>query len=221
MARRAAKGRRPSEHVTHPRRASVTIRTSPVRPARCPASAPPSSEDWGARRVEPTICRGPVGLIQGPIRRGPDPQPAGVGCEAEGVSGRYRPRCRCHVLTLASGMSWRDRVQPADRRKVRFCRPRAFGAVRLQAGLRSGPSFALGIDATANACERGCLLGSDEGGAILGIADLCDLRDPENRMGFAAEYALGRAGRIGVHAVPPPTGGRGDARVGAWWRLGF
>ncbi|MCY4549273.1 MAG: hypothetical protein OXC28_12965 [Defluviicoccus sp.] len=65
------------------------------------------------------------------------------------------------------------------------------------------------------------MLGSDKGGTILGIGDLCDFRDPENRMGFAAEYALGAAGSIGVRAVPPATGGRGDARVGAWWRLGF
>ena len=42
-----------------------------------------------------------------------------------------------------------------------------------------------------------------------------------NRMGIAAEYALGGAGRIGLRAVPPATGGHGDARVGAWWRLGF
>lgn len=66
--------RRPSEHVTHPRRASVTIRTSPVRPARCPASVPPSSEDWGARKVEHTRYRGSLGLMQGPVRRTPNPQ---------------------------------------------------------------------------------------------------------------------------------------------------
>ena len=45
MASKAAKGRRPSGRDCHARWKSTTTRASPENPDRCPASAPPESED--------------------------------------------------------------------------------------------------------------------------------------------------------------------------------
>ena len=42
-----------------------------------------------------------------------------------------------------------------------------------------------------------------------------------NRIGIAAEYALGGPGAIGFRAMTPEKGGRGTGHVGAYWRLKF
>ena len=66
---------------------------------------------------------------------------------------------------------------------------RAFG----KSVVRAGEFDEGGIDAAAQACERGRLPGSNEGGAIVGIGDIRDLRDPEN-VGCRTNPGFGQAG---------------------------
>ena len=63
--------------------------------------------------------------------------------------------------------------------------------------VRAGEFDEGGIDTTAYACERGRLPGSDECGAILGIGDVRNLRDPEI-VGCRTNPGFGQAGEQGA-----------------------
>ena len=43
----------------------------------------------------------------------------------------------------------------------------------------------------------------------------------ENRLGIAAEYSLGPAGAVGLHATTPIGEDRENTRTGAYWKLRF
>ena len=160
MASKAAKGRRPSGRDCHARWKSTTTRASPENPDRCPASAPPESEDlvtklgqtpiiWcvqldgssvvgrkGTRRAAGSghLVGNNAHIPLFPFQLANFPQSPGT---PSGLTARTMVRCTGHIACARIAPCRAGAKGPGRAEATPLLRPRPFGRGRL----RRGPSL--------------------------------------------------------------------------------